>query len=120
MKILLCYSQKTFKKIQLCFFRLYRNLGEELHKPLSGGGGGTRTHTRFPVTGFLDRCTKPGYATPPNACDIFYAHPLTLGHPFSATGRPHFPYEKLSKMLSYLLADAAGFEPADPLWGSLP
>ena len=58
-----------------------------------GGGGGIRTHGPRRVSGFLDRCTRPGYATPPNACDIFYAHPLTLGFPFSATGRPHYPVE---------------------------
>ena len=38
--------------------------------------------------------------TPPYAGNICYAHPLALGHPFSATGRPHFPDEKLMKMLS--------------------
>lgn len=30
-----------------------------------GGGGGIRTHGPLRVSGFLDRCTRPGYATPP-------------------------------------------------------
>lgn len=34
-----------------------------------GGGGGIRTHGPLRVSGFLDRCTKPGYATPPNTSD---------------------------------------------------
>ena len=61
----------------------------------------------------------PIMLTLPYACDIFYAHPLTLGHPFSATGRPHYPVEQLSKMLSYFLRDAPGELPRRPgylLW----
>lgn len=30
-----------------------------------GGGGGIRTHGPLRATGFLDRRTKPSYATPP-------------------------------------------------------
>ena len=35
----------------------------------AGGGGGIRTHGPLRVSGFLDRCTRPGYAIPPNIQD---------------------------------------------------
>ena len=60
-------------------------------------GWDSNPRTPYGVSCFLDRCTRPGYATPPYACDIFYAHPLTLGHPFPSTGRTWFIIHKSSE-----------------------
>ena len=41
------------------------------YKLLYGGGGGIRTHGPLRASGFLDRRTRPGYATPPNILLLF-------------------------------------------------
>ena len=44
----------------------------------AGGGGGIRTHGPLRVSGFLDRCTRPDYATPPWWKDLYLLKHLIL------------------------------------------
>ena len=44
----------------------------------AGGGGGIRTHGPLRISGFLDRRTRPGYATPPWWKDLYLLKHLSL------------------------------------------